>query len=130
MPDDNSPGNLKDRTDFERVRLFEVTQPTRLPPSYSWLSPGQYAVYQGDFKYGGQASEANWAWQIEYVNGVTVETHPAGQSASLGYTVFLGCGSITFGEYAGFPVRPVGFPDPHRRQRPMWVSVATIFPSL
>ena len=122
--------NLEARQDFGRVTLFEVTQPSKLPLACTWLMPDQYAVYEGKFVYGAQPSPADWAWRVEYVNGVTLETHPAGQPAGLGYTLFLGPESIAFGRYAGLPMPPMGFPNPQLRQRPMWLSVATIFPSL
>lgn len=107
--------NLEARRDFGRVTLFEVTQPSKLLPPYDWLTPGQYAIYEGQFTYGAQPSTANWAWRVEYVNGVTLETHPAGELASLGYTLFLAPESIAFGKYAGLPMPPMGFPNPYLR---------------
>lgn len=120
---------LEARKDFERVDLCEVIEPSKLPSYGSWLTPGEYAVYEGKFKYGSQASSANWAWQVEYINGVTLESDP-GKPASLGYTLFLAPESITFGKYAGLSVRPTGFPNPYLSQKQSWLSAPMIFPSV
>lgn len=142
---EDSPLLPSTREDFFHTTVFHVTQPQRLPSSYSWLKPQYFGLYRGNIKYPrDRVTRADWAWEIVYVNGQTKDGAPS----SLGYSLFLSVESEWFGKVLNVPLAPSfpplpgavrsdrgiewftpGLPDPGRRQHmPMGLSFPVLFP--
>ena len=89
------------RPNFIAVESSEVIEPKFLPRDYAWMEKGHYAIYKGELTESAQQPvNANWAWEVNYVKGVTKQ----GKISCLGYTLFVEDSGESLGNWLSWPV--------------------------